>query len=44
MLASLRFLAALEGDCAVYPGHDVSTTLSRERRQNKNMLEALINL
>ncbi|MCL2030394.1 MAG: MBL fold metallo-hydrolase [Oscillospiraceae bacterium] len=41
MLASLRRLAALEGDYAVYPGHDVSTTLSREREGNVNMREAL---
>jgi glyoxylase-like metal-dependent hydrolase (beta-lactamase superfamily II) len=41
MLRSLRRLAGLEGDFKVYPGHDVSTTLSRERTHNKNMLEAL---
>lgn len=41
MLGSLRTLAALEGDYNVYPGHDVSTTLERERRLNVNMLEAL---
>jgi glyoxylase-like metal-dependent hydrolase (beta-lactamase superfamily II) len=41
MLESLRFLASLEGDYTVYPGHDVSTTLSRERTHNRNMLEAL---
>lgn len=41
MLASLRRLAALEGDYDVYPGHDISTTLSRERERNVNMLEAL---
>jgi glyoxylase-like metal-dependent hydrolase (beta-lactamase superfamily II) len=40
MLQSLRFLAALEGDYTVYPGHDVSTTLSREREHNRNMREA----
>jgi glyoxylase-like metal-dependent hydrolase (beta-lactamase superfamily II) len=41
MLKSLRCLAELEGDCTVYPGHDVSTTLSRERKHNANMLQAL---
>ncbi len=41
MLASLRRLAALPGDKLVYPGHDVSTTLARERVYNANMLEAL---
>lgn len=41
MLSSLRLLAELPGDYAVYPGHDVSTTLERERRVNKNVLEAL---
>ncbi|MDR0325041.1 MAG: MBL fold metallo-hydrolase [Oscillospiraceae bacterium] len=41
MLQSLRFLASLEGDYTVYPGHDVSTTLDRERKHNVNMREAL---
>lgn len=41
MLHSLRTLAALEGDYTVYPGHDVPTTLERERRCNGNMREAL---
>ena len=41
MLGSLRRLASLEGDYDVYPGHDVSTILSRERKRNGNMLEAL---
>lgn len=41
MLRSLRRLYALEGDYTVYPGHDVSTTLDRERRFNQNMLEAI---
>lgn len=40
MLLSLRRLAVLEGDFFVYPGHDVSTTLSRERENNTNMREA----
>lgn len=41
MLDSLRALAALEGDYRVFPGHDVPTTLDRERRHNVNMREAL---
>lgn len=41
MLRSLRKLAALDGDYTVYPGHDVATTLERERSKNVNMLEAL---
>lgn len=34
---SLGKLSALEGDYDVYPGHDVSTTLERERRYNPYM-------
>ena len=34
MMASLRRLANLEGDYTVLPGHEVVTTLSRERRLN----------
>lgn len=41
MLASLRRLAALEGDYDVYPGHEGETKLSREREYNGNMREAL---
>lgn len=41
MLQSLRRLYALEGDYDVFPGHDVMTTLSRERKYNRNMLEAV---
>jgi glyoxylase-like metal-dependent hydrolase (beta-lactamase superfamily II) len=41
MLRSLRRLYALEGDYDVYPGHDVKTTLSRERIHNVNMREAV---
>ena len=41
MLESLRVIAALPDDYTVYPGHDVPTTLSREREANLNMLEAL---
>jgi glyoxylase-like metal-dependent hydrolase (beta-lactamase superfamily II) len=42
MLNSLRLLALLDGDYHVYPGHDVSTTLERERTHNVNMREALL--
>lgn len=41
MLSSLRRLAELPGDRIVYPGHDVSTTLARERQVNGDMLRAL---
>ena len=41
MAASLRRLYALEGDRTVYPGHDVSTTLSRERTANNDMRRAV---
>ncbi len=34
MAASLKRIAALEGDLAVYPGHDAPTTLSAERQHN----------
>ena len=34
MAASLRRLAALEGDCTVYPGHGETSTLSAEREGN----------
>ena len=34
MMASLRRLAALEGDYHVYPGHERSTTLDWERKHN----------
>ncbi|MBE6935999.1 MAG: MBL fold metallo-hydrolase [Ruminococcaceae bacterium] len=37
MLRSLRRLADLPGDRIVYPGHDVSTTLARERVANADM-------
>ncbi len=43
MLASLRRLAELPGDRVVYPGHDVSTTLARERQVNGDMLRAMHN-
>jgi len=34
MVASVKKLFALEGDYAVYPGHDEFTTLDRERKYN----------
>ncbi len=37
MKASLKRLAALDGDFDVYPGHGASTTLDRERRCNPYM-------
>ncbi|MBR6311554.1 MAG: MBL fold metallo-hydrolase [Oscillospiraceae bacterium] len=41
MLASLRRIAALEGDYEVFPGHADATSLDRERRFNPYMREAL---
>lgn len=41
LFASLKKLARLEGDFQVFPGHDRTTTLERERRSNVFMLEAL---
>lgn len=41
MLSSLKRLAGLEGDYAVYPGHDSFTTLERERKSNYYMLQAM---
>lgn len=41
MLQSLRRLASLEGDYRVFPGHDVSSTLERERRSNPYLSYAL---
>ena len=35
--ASLRWLAALEGPCNVFPGHGESTTLAWEKRYNPYM-------
>jgi len=37
IVASLKTLAALEGDYRVYPGHGPSTTLAEERRLNPYM-------
>ncbi len=41
MAASLRRLAALEGNAAVYPGHGEPTTLEEERRNNPYLEMAL---
>lgn len=41
LFASLKKLAQLEGDFQVLPGHEMTTTLERERRRNVFMLEAL---
>ncbi len=41
MLASLKRLALLEGDYHVLPGHDVASTLERERKSNYYMKEAM---
>jgi hydroxyacylglutathione hydrolase len=39
--ASLKKLAELPGDYEVYPGHDIQTTLSREREANPYMKRAM---
>ena len=41
MAASLRLLAGLEGDPAVYPGHEESSRLSTERKYNPYLREAM---
>jgi glyoxylase-like metal-dependent hydrolase (beta-lactamase superfamily II) len=41
ILKSLKRLAELEGNYEVYPGHEESTTLDKERKFNRNMREAL---
>lgn len=41
MAASLRRLAKLDGDCAVYPGHGEATTLAVERKTNQYMQMAI---
>ena len=41
MMASLRRLAALAGNCRVYPGHGPATTLDRERQTNPYLQGAL---
>ncbi len=38
--ASLRKLVALDGDMPVYPGHEETTTLERERKTNPFVLDA----
>ena len=38
--ASLRKLSALDGDMPIYPGHEETTTLERERRTNPFMIDA----
>lgn len=38
--ASLHKLAALDGDMPVYPGHEETTTLERERKTNPFVLDA----
>ena len=40
MMNSLRALSLLDGDFTVYPGHNESTTLERERRTNPFMIRA----
>ncbi len=40
-LASLRRIASLEGDYAVYPGHMDATTLAREKQFNPYLRMAL---
>ena len=41
MMESLRRLASLDGDFEVYPGHDESTTLQRERSFNSCIKRAM---
>ena len=41
IMASLRRLGELEGDYHVCPGHDVTSTLERERRSNPFLREAM---
>jgi glyoxylase-like metal-dependent hydrolase (beta-lactamase superfamily II) len=41
IIASLKKLADLPGDYAVYPGHEGATRLSREREYNPYMRMAL---
>ena len=40
MMVSLKRLAELDGDYEVYPGHEESSTLSRERSFNRDMKNA----
>ena len=41
IMASLKKLGELPGDCHVCPGHDVTSTLERERRSNAFLREAM---
>ena len=41
IMASLKRLGELEGDYHVCPGHDVTSTLERERRSNPFLREAM---
>lgn len=41
IMVSLKRLGGLEGDYHVCPGHDVTTTLERERRSNAFLREAM---
>jgi len=41
MNASLRKLATAEGDYAIYPGHNASSTLAREKRENQFIKKAM---
>lgn len=41
IMDSLKRLGRLEGDFHVCPGHDVTSTLERERRSNPFLLEAM---
>ena len=42
MMASLRRLAALEGDYQIFPGHSQPSTLERERQSNPYLRQALL--
>ena len=41
MMTSLKRLGSLEGDYRIFPGHNESTTLERERRGNLYLREAM---
>lgn len=41
MLASLKRLGEMEGDLRVLPGHDISSSLDRERKTNHYMMMAM---
>jgi hypothetical protein len=42
-MASLKRLGELEGDYHVCPGHDMTSTLNRERQGNPYLREAMGN-